>query len=86
MTELLDEFILIHKVVNPSYEAPRIDMAQYQIQFNFARRIMANQVDTNKWVLEVINILYIIFIFRILLSAELKSGKTVISKTYLLRF
>ena len=53
MTALMDEFILIHKQYNPSYQPPRLDPAEYQVQPNLSRRVMATQVATNKYVIEV---------------------------------
>ena len=64
MTNMFDEFMLIHKQLNPSYEAPRLgieDVQTYQAQLNLSRRVMATQVAPNKYVLEVTNIKFIIY-------------------------
>ena len=52
MTKELDDFLLIHKQFNPSYQAPRID-AELQVQLNLSRRIMATQVGPKEYIIEV---------------------------------
>ena len=52
MTKELDDFLLIQKQFNPSYQAPRID-AELQVQLNLSRRIMATQVGPKEYIIEV---------------------------------
>lgn len=68
MTGVLDEFILQHKQLNPSWNPPRIDPTEFQvqvflkstfflkyicIQLHVAKRIMATQTGPKTFVLEL---------------------------------
>ncbi|CBY21725.1 unnamed protein product [Oikopleura dioica] len=53
MTGVLDEFILQHKQLNPSWNPPRIDPTEFQVQLHVAKRIMATQTGPKTFVLEL---------------------------------
>jgi len=56
MTDLIEKFEFVHRQFDSSWQPPRLDaedVINFQIQLNNWKKVMANKVDTNKYVLEV---------------------------------